>query len=218
MDSLGFDLSFRPLYWDVDGLLRAPTANIGGTLRRQAVQDVDDPDTLGALLAAPSDDERESLGRVHPAYMEGEYLPETEPGAVEIARVTLRSVTGDVFSVRATPNGARVSYDIAHEYEGELEFEPTSSDEPLTLGELISLIDGAEDPEWNGVRLPGLVEAFWQAQVDYDPSATPETAVRFATAESEFYPMLGDYYRARAHAWLAERKPASGRSDAGGVS
>lgn len=36
-----------------------------------------------------------------PSWMGGEYLPDSEPGEVEIARIVLQSTTMDVFSIRA---------------------------------------------------------------------------------------------------------------------
>ena len=205
MTSDAFDLTFRPAsYWDADALLRTPLANVKGTLRRQAIRDADDPELLGHLLNDPSDDERQALGRLHPAFMGGEYLPDAEEGEVEIARVELRSVTGDVFSVRARPEGSHIRYRIVDEYGSAFEFEPDASEAPLTLGQLVALLDTASDPEWDGVREPGLLEGFWQAQIDYGGNA-PEEAVRFATVTSELSPMLADYYLARARAWVAER-------------
>lgn len=200
-----FDLSFRPdSYWSPDTLLRTPAANVKGTLRRRAIRDATDPETLGALLNEASDDERDALAREDPAFMGGEYLPDLEEGEVEIARVELLSVTRDVFSVRARPEGASIRYRIAGEYDGSFVFEPETSEAPLSLGELVALLDGARDPEWDGVREPGLVEGFWQAQVDYGTD-TPEQAVRFATVTSEVYPMLADYYHARGRVWAAQR-------------
>lgn len=200
-----FDLSFRPdSYWDADALLRTPLANVKGTVRRQAIRDADDPETLEALLNEPTDEEREALSREDPAFMGGEYLPDLEGGEVEIARIELLSVTRDVFSLRARPDGQGIRYGFAGEYDGDIAFSPQASVEPLTLGELVSLLDGAHDPEWEGIREPGLLEGFWQAQVDYG-SETPAQAVRFATARSEVYPMLADYYGARALVWAARR-------------
>lgn len=200
------DLGYRPSYWDPEGLLLAPTANLKGTLRRRAIGDADelDAETLGALLTDPTGEVRAALGRVDPAFMGGEYLPDTADGEVEIARVELKSVTGDVFSVRARPDGPQIRYRVVDEYDTPFNVEPEVSEGPLTLGELIALIDGAHDPEYEGVRGPGLLEGFWQSEVEYGGS-TPQEAVSFATAESVFYPTLGVYYRVRGAKWAAGR-------------
>ncbi len=70
------------------------------------------------LHDVPHDAARQSLGRIHPSFMGGEYLPGYLPGEVEIARICLRSTTSDVISLRARPNEAGIAYRIADEYEG----------------------------------------------------------------------------------------------------
>lgn len=109
-----------------------------------------------------------------------------------------------MFSLRARPEGSHIRYRIVDEYESAFTFELEISDAPLSLGEFVALLDTAHDPEWEGVREPGLLEGFWQAQIDHG-SDTPAEAVRLATASSEIYPMLADYNRTRAHKWAAER-------------
>ena len=49
--------------------------------------------------------------------MSGEYLPDFDGDEVEIARVTLASVTGDVISIRARGQHALIHYRIVDEYE-----------------------------------------------------------------------------------------------------
>lgn len=201
------DLTFRPQYWDSAGLLRAPTANVKGTRRRRAIADADrlDAATLDALLADPTETVRAVFSRMHPSLMGGEYLSDTSDGEVEIARVELQSVTGDVFSVRARPDGDQIRYRIADEYEAAFIVEPEVSDRPLTLGELIGLLDGVSSPDDYGEACNGgLVEGFWQYTLDVGEESAEEAAA-FATAESAFYPMLGAYYLARGAAWAADR-------------
>ena len=64
---------------------------------------------------------------------------------VEIARVSLRSVTADVISVRATRGKGRIRYRIVDEYNGETLTGITTrtSINPLTLGQLENFIEGA---------------------------------------------------------------------------
>jgi len=106
---------FRPRsYWDpLD--LRQLVANIKGAERKKRalallkqgrLEEANDfilADTL-------SEEDREMAGRIHPAFMGGEYLPDYRPGEVEIARVTVASMLEDVTSVRARPHGARIGY------------------------------------------------------------------------------------------------------------
>src|SRR5262245_45038225 len=98
------NLQFRPAtYWDTpDALL----ANIKGEQRRQLIQHalaIADAEELETWLLQDelTDEERELVGRIHPLLMGGEYLPDYQPGEVEIARVALQSTTGDVISVGA---------------------------------------------------------------------------------------------------------------------
>ena len=75
--------------------------------------------------------------------MGGEYLPDYAEGEVEIARIELESTTADVISIRVKKEGERIAYLIVDEYETEFNILPTHSDKPLTLSELVRLIDGA---------------------------------------------------------------------------
>jgi hypothetical protein len=66
---------------------------------------------LGSLEGSEFDESlsngaREFRGRVHPSLMSGEYLPDYEGDEVEIARVALASVMGDVISIRARHQGS----------------------------------------------------------------------------------------------------------------
>ena len=55
--------------------------------------------TLLADRLEPED--RDGLGRIHPSFMGGEYLPRYEGSEAEIARIELASTTSDVISVGA---------------------------------------------------------------------------------------------------------------------
>ena len=78
--------------------------------------------------------------------MGGEYLPDLKTGEIEIARITLKSTTLDVISIRARKSSARISYRMVDEYgEHEYALAIKSSKEPLTLQQVIKLIDSAEE-------------------------------------------------------------------------
>src|SRR5207248_10043449 len=70
------------------------------------------------------------------------FLPEREGGQVEIACVLLVSVTADVISIGARRWGRRIVYRIVDEYDSFFGFKPKSSTRPLSMGELVALIDG----------------------------------------------------------------------------
>jgi hypothetical protein len=77
-----------------------------------------------------SESDRASLGRIHPSFMGGEYLPDYLAGEVEIVRVELRSTTADVISLRARqvgPKDRSIEYRLVDEYETEFRFRPRQS-------------------------------------------------------------------------------------------
>jgi len=138
-----------------------------------------------------AEDDRMALGRIHPMFMGGEYLPELQEGEVEIARISLESTTADQISVRARRTLGRISYSIVDEYEqGFMNYvaNPATSIVPLTLRELVAMLDGAcEDG--------GAVVGHTMAQIDL--GARRDEVRYFVTVESDFYPDLGGYYEAR---------------------
>ena len=139
---------FRPAsYWDDTDPLHAILRNVKGENRRRMILGYAAQDRLEdldeALLKDEVDDSvRESLGRIHPSFMGGEYLPEYFPGEIEIARICLQSTTGDVISLRAypTPSG-KIGYRVVDEYEAAFTLPIPESDLPLTLRELVLQLD-----------------------------------------------------------------------------
>ena len=93
---------------------------------------------------------------MHPMNMGGEYLPPMFDGEVEIARISLRSVTGDQISVRARRSRGDIEYRIVDEYpeSGETYIpHPRTSTRRLTMGALVTMIDEATDE--GGVAIGG---------------------------------------------------------------
>ena len=139
----GIRYGFRPAsYWEDLDPLSAILRNVTGENRRQMITDYWNAGKLEELDPAllndvPDDAARQRLGRIHPSFMGGEYLPGYLPGEVEIARICLRSTTSDVISLRARPNETGIAYRIADEYEGNFSLPITQSKRPLTLAELV---------------------------------------------------------------------------------
>jgi hypothetical protein len=144
-----FNLAFRPAtYWPESTGTKAFVGRIKGTTRRRLAHEA----ITGGLSGAPDlifdasldDRARAALGRVHPTLMGGEYLPDLAPGEVEIARIELASTTADVIAVFARREGDHIRYRLVDEYQDLLyDFSPERSDEPLSLGELVGLLDHA---------------------------------------------------------------------------
>ena len=168
----GFDWAFRPQTYFLPGAAPPP-----GRL----------PDAI-----------RTAIGRIHPSLMGGLYLPEFLPNEVEIARVQLQSVTGDVISVRARPEGGRIAYRVVDEYDTEYSVAPASSTRPLTLEAIASLIENA-DPDSSAHG--GLALGAVQMNV-IDGGCDPREMVGFATVTSRFYPELGAWFERLINAWL----------------
>ena len=137
-------------------------------------------------------------GRVHPSNMGGEYLPLLRKGEVEIARISLESVTADQISVRARRVGRRIGYCVVDEYPDASTYvcHPASSVSPLSLGELIALMEAAR--EGGSIIFPILAMNVRDASI-------PAEFATFITVTSDFYAAFGPYYRALTDAWLKQR-------------
>lgn len=191
-----------------------------------------------------SDDERRHWGRIHPVLMGGEFLPEFSDAEIEIARISMASTTGDVISIRSkrTPNGWR--HRAVDEYEdsqserelldeddenycddcddfadSNIKLSPRESKQPLSMGELIKLIDGARDERWepslgrHGAEWRGLVIPYLEYQLSMEdgellyPSSRwdMEDLEYFLTVSSPFYPQLSGYYEQVVCRWVDAR-------------
>jgi hypothetical protein len=191
----GIDLDFTPRSYFIerDLKLALPSDILGRARRdmaRRLVAEGEDP-PAEMLVAALTERDRVAAGRVHPMFMGGEYLPHMKATEVEIARISLRSVTCDQVSVRARRRGARIAYSIVDEYESEyVEYDPRprTSVRPLTMRKLIAMLDGA-CPDGGAVMSHTLLLI---PHVD-----SPDELHRFTSVESDFYPELGRYYAGR---------------------
>ena len=136
------------------------------------------------------DEDRRALGRLHPSFMGGEYLPDRRETEVEIARINIDSTTSDVTSVYAKAGKDRIRYRVVDEYNGDTlsEKRTRSSKRPLSLGELIEFFLGA----WP------LQEVLEMNELDRDG------AQDFTRPSSEVYPQFEAGIRARIDGWYAE--------------
>jgi hypothetical protein len=194
-ETLGIDLDFRPrdYFWARDHDLALPS-DISGHERREMVKRLiaageEVPDGLDAGRLEP--ELREWWGALHPMNMGGEYLPPMLDGEVEIARISLLSVTGDQISVRARRSRGHIEYRIVDEYpeSGETYIPyPRTSTRRLTMGELVRMIDEATDD--GGAAVGALT-------CNLDLASDPQELEGFVTVESDFYPELERYYAAR---------------------
>ena len=198
--SQGPDLDFRPAtYWPADSLRLAVLGNIQGEARRRILEhalefgDGDIPPE-GLLKPVLEPDLRDLLGQIHPMYMGGEYLPNYLPEEVEIARVAMNSTTGDVISIRACmQEDGLIHYRVVDEYEREFRLPVDESDLPLSTGQMIQIIDGAE---WDAT---GLVMPFLEINCECNGG---DGMRGFIWVRSDFYPALAGHYRRKCDAYL----------------
>lgn len=205
----GIDLDWQPASYLADrDPVEAILQGIAGEERRAIVREMltrtprlaDDEVAEWLLQDRLSDSERLLFGQLHPRFMGGEYLPERAGTEVEIARVSLESSTGDVFSLCARRVGSRWHYRLYDEYGGTFELTPASSRRPLTLRRLVHLLDTVEGGEIDTLGI-GLVLcwAAWQQE----NGTAPREAISFVSVSSDVYPTLGAYYEGRLEAWAA---------------
>jgi hypothetical protein len=214
-----YDFSYRPeTYWPNLPTEESTLAKVKGSVRRDVARslleqpdEIPPPDGVGEFLLSPNlgNEARTSWGGFHPAKLGGEFLPDAAEGEVEVARSELRSTTGDVYHVLAKRGeDGRIHYRAVDEYWDEgsrFAVSPDVSDEPITLGEVIDLIDSAEQTASD--RLSGFDVGLFDMdrQFNYEESGTdPRNFVDFAAVRSAFYPKLAEYYVDRAEAWLIE--------------
>lgn len=225
-----YDFSFRPeTYWPEFPTEETMLAQVKGTTRREAAAALlDEPSEIGEegadFLLKPGleEQERDQWGSVHPANLGGEFLPEPDDEEVEIARIELMSTTGDVYQVLARRcEDGLIHYRVVDEYWDEGSRHRLAidrSEQPLTLGELIELIDTERQAD-AGWRRGDESDEFGLFDRDREANlvgiADPGSLVGFATASSAFYPMLADYYEDRADAWLEDVRDRRARGAEG---
>ena len=147
------DLAYRPRdYFGRYDLQAELLSSVKGRARRALIKealDTGEIDTLTDFVTAPELEtfDRQMLGRMHPMFMGGEYLPKIKPKEIEIARISIQSTTYDVTVLYARPVGKRIYYRVVDEYEGDTLQEPSTrtSTKPLTMGAMIDFFITA----WN---------------------------------------------------------------------
>lgn len=200
----GIDLDFTPKsYFTERDLGLAIPSDIMGRARRDMARrlatdpsaDIDDvpPELLESVLTPV---QREALGAIHPSLMGGEYLPPLRKGEVEIARISLQSVTADQISLRARRTEKGIEYAIVDEYDGggAYDLRPRASAAPLSMRALVAMLDGAH--EGGGAVLCHL-------ELNADTKEDAKRLLGFVSVESDFYPELGRYYARRIGRWYA---------------
>lgn len=213
-DPTKYDLDYRPsTYWRFADRMQRVLATVKGSFRRRMAGLVlGGGDETAALLGSTdplcfdeslTPAERHRRMSVDPEFASGEFLPDLCPGEVEIARVSYNSTMSDVVSVRARPLGDLIWYGIVDDFSGDghssyLSWAPVTSKEPLTLRELIGLMDSAT--QITGEDVDGIYTGLVQGPSlhQYVCSGCSVEwildARRFSWAESAFYDQLESWY------------------------
>ncbi|MEY4371331.1 MAG: hypothetical protein RL219_100 [Actinomycetota bacterium] len=169
------DLDFRPAsYWEPVGSK--------GRGRRSTPKKDDDDDIF--------------------SFMHGWDLPALRKGEVEIARlIYTMTANQEVTSIRARMKGGKIHYRIASELESEsgVHCGRSTSDEPLTLRELIDLIEDSSDEDTNR---NGLYFGDLQHRLCFsDCTEGIDELEGFIRVESAFYPTIGQWYDEACAEW-----------------
>ena len=200
------DINYAPQsYFFPMGLDKFLLATVKGAERRNEVErliaegrilDIEDWLAHSAL----DESTRKLIGSFHPRFMGGEYLPNLGAGEVEIARIELASVTSDVKSIRAKQRSGRIYYSIQDEYETNFKIKPAWSKKPLTLNQIIELVETATDKDYGdqSLGLRAIDEGYRQFDFNLEECRT------FTRITSAFYPALESYYEQAIEAWYQQ--------------
>lgn len=203
----GIRYAFRPRsYWDDDTVEQAILRNVKGTRRREALSQAL---AAGQLDAVPeelqsdevSDTTRAALGRIHPSFMGGEYLPSYFRDETEMVRIRLQSTTSDVISIHARREEEVIRYRVVDEYATRFMYDPPEQTRPFSLGELIVFLDG--------IRVLGLYGPFSLAynELNREFYDSPDSLRHFTSISSNLYPQLSDHFERVFEDWVrAERR------------
>ena len=192
------DLNFRPSsYFKPRRLEQYLLSQVkGGMLKRklQTLFEEGRHSEVKTLVGSTgiSENDRKALEAFHPMFMGGNYLPDTEHGEVEIARIRIESTTYDVTSVFARSDKGVIRYRVVDEYDGETLAGKTEtvSEKPLTLCEVADFFLTA----W---PLMGVLEMNFGGDL--------KASLDFFVAESDFYPEFDRLCRLRVAQHFADR-------------
>lgn len=177
----GLDINFRPKsYFGPLSLPEQLLAQVKGDVVKERLGTLCKDgryDEVVQLLGEHgiSNSQFKELGKIHPMFLGGNYLPDTEGNEVEIARIVIESTTFDVTCMFAKFDDGKIHFRVVDEYGGDTLSGPCemTSKEPLTLGQVVDFFLTA----WS---LIDVLEMNFEDDLN--------SALGFFTGKSEFYP------------------------------
>ncbi len=129
----------------------------------------------------------------------GNYLPQLMNCEVEIARLALESTTWDIKSIRARPTSRGIKFRVVDEYNSKYSFRPKTSQRPLSMRQLVDLIEG--------LNVDGVTSspAALRAHQTADDANAINRLQTFVTVSSDFYPSLQAWYAYEAERWVKDQ-------------
>lgn len=197
------DVNYRPdTYFRPHKLEQYLLSKVKGAVVREKLQALFDEGRhaeVGELLSSAglSAPEHKLLESIHPMFMGGNYLPDTEAGEVEIARISIQSTTFDVTCVYARKENGVIHFRVVDEYDGDtLQGQSEAqSTLPMTLGEFTDYFLQV----W---PLMDVLESNFEDDL--------ESALGFFSAQSDFYPDLDTLCRGKVVEHFPEQEQDAG--------
>jgi hypothetical protein len=212
-DVITIDYSYRPKsYWTVFSPIADTLLTVKSAYKRKILEGacrLGEYDELEKIVRNinMSRTELKRWAENHSDYydnpnLDHEYLPKYLLGEVEIVRIEndmeRPTSTTNKICIRARRVGKEIKYRVVDDNEtgADIEFSPRESIQPLSLGELVALIDGAY---YRDTDFLGLATAF--AITNYDEDQELDDILDATTISSKFYDPLSVHYEYAIRNW-----------------
>jgi hypothetical protein len=198
------NLEFRPeTYWPQNPNFEQRLTRVKGETRRNEAREfMRRSGTVSSALFREAIDDELRLVRslIDPTLMGGEFLPNRRGRETEIARIGYKTMFSNQVSIRASrdPSGT-IKYRIVDEFGEKYRITRSKSERPLTLGQLIDMIDTVRHNDEIG-----FVKSAWSQNLEIGVDLI--TAVTIAEVSSAFYADLGNAYLLEAIHFIAEHE------------
>ena len=125
-----------------------------------------------------------------------------------IASIALpQTVHHDIILVKVRKTSGTYRYRIVADDGVTYPSNPKVSDHPLSLAELVAMIDGASGAGYDDQPV-GLTSVFRDENLENSPDDGPGAFLDFVVVTSKYYPELERWYKDEAKEWLADHVAA----------